>query len=127
MITKSVTVLFGAIFSFFAVSVAFNQPPVALVLAELRYDDGMIRQRLDVQGTDVLKAEWAAKIEREGRAICGGGGAWAYTGGEGVLSPSDWTGDDCPELEAGDVGVAVWSWIDSDGTKKSISGEVVIE
>ncbi len=100
--------------------------PLALVLGKLVYENGEITQQIHVQGADVIKAAWAAKIERGGVAICGGGGEWPYTGGIGVLTPSDWTGDDCPELLSGDIGIAVWSWIDSDGTKKSIVGELMV-
>lgn len=98
--------------------------PVALVLGTLKWEDGKVVQQLHVQGTDVLKAEWAAKFERDGVALCGGGGEWPYTGGLGRLAPSDWTGDDCPEILPGDKGIAVWTWTDTDGTVKSIRGEL---
>lgn len=126
MITKIITVAIGAGIMFGAVFTLSSSPPIALVLAQLTYEDGMIHQQLTVQGTDVINADWAAKFERDGRAICGGGGAWPYTGGSATMTPDAWTGDDCPELQVGDVGTAVWTWTDSDGTQKSVSGVIEV-
>lgn len=102
-------------------------PPRALVLIEIGYEDGKIRQLIKPQGADAIVGKWSAKISRGEGNLCAGGGWSNYTGKPYAGTPSKWTGAQCPELQPGDVASATWEWDDADGHRRSTSVEFRIE
>lgn len=110
---------------------SFADKPTTYVmeLLQLSYNNGKIIQQIQVNGKNRLPAKWTAEIERDGNPICGGSGANVYSKDSRLkfFSPSDWTGDVCPELKNGDVARAVWEYTTVNGFNASIWGEVIIK
>jgi len=122
----------GALFTFIvgAVEIGSNvveTEPVAMRLAALEYDGALIHQHVKITGRDSIRGEWAATIMRGYRRLCGGGGISNYRGMKMTLTPSEWTGSECPDIEAGDVASASWQWTDADGLVRGISGAITIK
>ena len=122
--------LIGAVAIMSGVNVVDTLRPqsVSMALTALTYENGEFYQEHRIEGTDALRAEWAAKIVRGDTFLCVGGGASAYrSGGSPRMDPDRWTGDDCPELEPGDVATATWEYLDESNVRHRISGSIVIE
>ena len=112
------------------VTAAFLTPdPVSMHLEYLRFQDGRFVQSHIISGVDVLSASWTAQITRGSRPLCQGGGVAPYEGGAKELSmtPSEWTGDQCPPLMLGDIGAASWEWLGADNTRYRIAGIVEVQ
>ena len=109
---------------------AITSPPpsVSMSLKKLVYEHGEFGQSFEVSG-GAIKAEWAAEVIRGNRQLCLGGGQAPYEGKSEIkyFTPDQWTGSECPELQTGDIGRAVWTYRTIDGLFVTISGEIVIE
>lgn len=109
-----------------------TEPPGQLImtLKELRFEDGKFGQSFRVTGKGKIKADWAAKVTRGSDILCAGGGTAPYSDAVkkelSTMAPDIWTGDDCPPLQAGDIGEAIWTYKTQDGSKVTISGEVTV-
>lgn len=101
--------------------------PYGLHLVALEYNGGMINQNIQPINTNAVPAEWAAKFIRSGRVLCAGGGRSNYDGTLHKFTPQEWTGMPCPELQAGDVGSASWTYKDVNGNLITISGKVNVK
>ena len=99
----------------------------AMFLERLEYNNGMFTQEHRLEGGGIIRMAWAAEIVRGNVQLCGGGGYAPYEGGTKVFTPDDWTGDDCPELQTGDIARASWEYTTSRGFTASISGEIEIQ
>lgn len=101
---------------------------VGMRLTELTYQDGNFVQAHEIYGTDALAARWSAQITRGATPLCQGEGPGVYERHErSVMDVDTWVGDACPPLAPGDRAIAVWSWVDENGTVNRISGEVLID
>lgn len=100
--------------------------PAGLRLLEIGYEDGVVFQHHEVFGRDAIIGQWAAKITRDGLIVCSGAGGSTYRGKRVAMTPTVWTGDDCPPLKPGDVAEASWEWTGNDGVRQSISAEFMI-
>lgn len=101
--------------------------PVGMALVSLDYEDGVISQVHEIHGTDVLIADWAASINRSGRHLCSGGSSAPYKSfNKKSMTPSEWTGQDCPKLQVGDELTAAWQWDGSDKIVRRISGKLTL-
>ena len=97
-------------------------------LESLRYENGKFYQVHKITGATSMRAEWAAKITRDGGFLCVGGGTSIYkNGGSPPMDPSFWTGDDCPELRPGDKADAVWEYVDENNVRRRIGANIDIE
>lgn len=106
---------------------AFTPPTRIMALESLRYENGQFIQKHSVEGGPI-RATWSASVKRNGRVLCSGGGSAPYDGhAPADFTPSEWTRDNCPDLQSGDVGLAVWEYRLKNGTLVSVSGRVVIE
>lgn len=104
-----------------------SQPkPFGLHLVNLEYQSGFVKQNIQPINSEAVRAEWAAKFTRSGRVLCAGGGASNYDGTVHEFTPSEWTGQDCPVLQAGDIGSASWTYKDVNGNLITISGKVEV-
>ena len=102
--------------------------PAGMRLIELRYEDGLFYQEHLVYGAETIRAEWAAKIVRGDRFLCVGGGTSAYeNGGSPLMTPSYWTGGECPEVQPGDIATATWEYVDENNVRRRIGAEITIE
>ena len=105
-------------------------PPLGLSLEYLSFNGSDFTQEVTPTGASGIAARWAAEISRisGGRTIqlCAGDGVGIYKGTVDTYSPDDWTGDTCPPLKNGDIAEAVWTFTDSDGLTRSISGSLVL-
>lgn len=104
-----------------------SQPDRRLEISGLDYRDGMFVQSSQVHGVDGLPARWTAKIVRGNNLLCSGGDDSAYSNGTLHMTPDQWTGDDCPSLQAGDRAIASWEWRDESGFVYTITREIIIE
>lgn len=127
MVTGIVSV-FGVLGLLAGVGVAdlFVGKERSLALITLSYEDGLFTQQHKVEGGPI-KGYWTAEIMRGNRQLCAGGGEAPYEGGVKKFNPNDWTGDDCPELQPGDIARAVWEYRLESGAIASINGQFVIE
>lgn len=101
--------------------------PVGMRLIDFRYEDGQFHQHHEIFGRASIIANWAAKVTRDGEIICSGGGVSSYAGGPVHMGADHWVGDDCPELQAGDIAQASWEWKTSKGLVEGISATLTIE
>lgn len=118
----------GAVSIFEAVT---SKPqPYAMQLKALHFNGGEIGQNIIVTGNQRVPAQWTAQITRNGKMICAGSGHFAYEPRDGTkvkwLTPSEWTGDECPPLQDGDVASAVWQYRNVYGFAERTSGELTI-
>lgn len=106
-----------------------KRPDIAhMELLTLTYENGEFYQEHEITGAEFIRADWAAKIVRGDRFLCVGGGTSLYrNGGSPKMTPSYWAGDDCPELQAGDVASATWEYVDEQNVRRRIGAEIVIE
>jgi hypothetical protein len=101
--------------------------PTRVALKSLVYEDGMFVQEHHISGAGVIQMDWSAEINRGAVQLCSGGGRAPYQSETPKsFSADDWTGGECPNLQDGDEGVAVWEYFDSNGTRVRITGTVVI-
>ena len=100
--------------------------PYGLQLVSLEYENGEFKQLVAPINAPVVEAKWAAQIVRNGRPLCGGGGVAPYNGEPKVMTPSAWTGDDCPPLISGDKATGSWTYENVDNRNIVLSGEVII-
>ena len=100
--------------------------PYGLQLVSLEYENGEFKQLVAPINAPVVEAKWAAQIVRNGRPLCGGGGVAPYNGEPKVMTPSAWTGDDCPPLISGDKATGSWTYENVDSRNIVLSGEVII-
>ena len=100
--------------------------PVSMRLVSLEYDNGNVRQMIEVTGRDAIRGEWAAKVIRGDEFLCSGGGKSAYVNKPVKMPVNKWVGSDCPSLKPGDVLHGAWQWTDGDGITRGISGELVL-
>jgi hypothetical protein len=101
---------------------------VRMELVTLVYQDGEFYQEHIVTGAEKVRADWAAKIVRDGHFLCVGGGTSLYAnGGSPKMGPSFWTGDECPDLQPGDLASATWEYVDEQNIRRRIGAEIVIE
>lgn len=101
--------------------------PYGMQVVSLDYNAGMFHQLVRPINADAVRAEWAAKITRNGVHLCSGGSVSLYTGTSISMTPSQWTGDECPVLQAGDSAFASWTYENVDGKNITISSEVIIK
>jgi len=102
--------------------------PVGMTLVHLEYSNGMVTQRHEVTGAEVIRGDWTAQAIRGQTPLCGGGGTAPYDGSTyKTMSVDEWTGDECPPLQPGDKLEAAWEWVGSDNVRRRISGELIIE
>jgi len=107
---------------------AFRPDPVRMELVTLEYRNGEFYQEHSVTGAETVRADWAAKIVRDGHFLCVGGGTSLYkNGGSPRMDPSYWTGDECPDLQPGDLASATWEYVDEQNIRRRIGAEIVIE
>jgi hypothetical protein len=105
---------------------------VSMSVKHLRYVDGNFEQWLEVEGGPV-QADWAAQITRVAddgheRFLCVGGDRSLYNGEPSPrMSPSFWTGGECPEIQDGDRASASWEYQDTDGVIHRISASIVLK
>lgn len=98
-----------------------------LLVLEYSKDEGLIHQHVAPVNIKSVGARWASKISRDGHIICSGGGKSNYDGTAHVFTPSEWTGDDCPELQAGDIASASWTYENINGFNTTEDGDFVID
>ena len=97
--------------------------PVGMRLISLEYDQGIITQKHEVFGVDLMQAEWTVKVIRGRTHICGGSGRQSYGDTDEVSMAFDkWVGEACPDLQNGDKLKASWEWSTEDGSIRGISG-----
>lgn len=101
--------------------------PTQASLKTLTLADGYFVQEHFVTGSGALEMTWAAEITRGMDQLCSGGGVAPYADQiPKRFSPDDWTGDDCPILQAGDFGFATWTYLDETGTRVTVQGQLKI-
>ncbi|WP_299078720.1 hypothetical protein [uncultured Paraglaciecola sp.] len=107
----------------------FTKPPTHyhLDLKSLTYENGEFHQLVVPVGRAVIQANWSAKVLRGTHILCDGGNTAPYEGSPVSFTPSDWTGDKCPDLMAGDVAIASWEYKTNEGFTASIVGKVTIK
>lgn len=104
-------------------------PPRILVLERLEYnDDGTVTQKL----SGGIPADWSAQIVRHvdgvQRVLCSGSARGpVYDGETQTYTTDDWTFDDCPDLQPGDIGTASWEYSTETGATMSITDKFVVE
>lgn len=101
--------------------------PFGLHLVNLEYKSGYIYQYIQPINADAVPADWAAKFVRGDRVLCSGGGRSNYEGTSHKFTPSEWTGQDCPVMQPGDIGSASWTYKDVNGNLITISRKVEIQ
>lgn len=101
--------------------------PYGLQLASLEYKEGKFHQKITPINAKVVRADWAAKITRDGKHLCSGGATAPYEGKMLSMTPSQWTGDNCPSLKKGDVAFASWTYENVNGKNITIYAEIIID
>lgn len=106
--------------------------PREMSVVKLEYDPARnaVTQHIGVRGGPII-AEWRASAYRDAgqvrQILCSGGGQGQYRGVEVEFPLNNWTGDECPAVQPGDVLAATWQYQLSDGTVVTISAEEVVE
>jgi len=117
--------LVGMCLIVFATAAATRTYQNALVVKSLEFRDGHFYQDVHPVTQEVILGRWAAEIvDLDGLNMCSGGGSAPYEirTYPKVMSPNDWTGDDCA-LQDGTTywARAVWQWEGEDGLSHSVS------
>lgn len=106
-----------------------TDPIRELVVHDLRYEDGNVRQTLSNADGAAIIADWTATIWRSGKVdeiLCRGSNVpskpGTYDGVERTYTPDDWTGDTCPTLQPGDYGIGAWTYRNSADIQVTITG-----
>lgn len=113
------------------VSALWTPQPVRMDLEFLRFENGHFYQHIVVSGADAITGEWSARIWRDDghhrQLLCSGGGHFPYDGSPSrAMTPSYWTGDDCPDLKPGDHALAAWEYTDERGIERRFSKSLTI-
>lgn len=102
-----------------------EQPINELRVEKLQFKDGSFHQIVVPTLDAAIRANWAAKVMRDGEFLCGGGNSASYLPRTEplIMDPHEWTGDECPVFEPGVTytAEAVWNWIDRTGKHHTIS------
>ena len=134
---------FGAVAGRTGVDIAVGPPsPVpadfrGMVVQELGYnhETGEIFQNVHSLTNHSIRADWSAKIIRNGKPICVGGGTAPYAAAQNAIKtyykPIDWAGQtpgqQCPDaLKSGDVLLANWEHKDGNGLTRSVSKRIIV-
>ena len=125
-VTSTIGALLFSVIMVGSVADLAKSPDVGMRLIDFRYKDGEFHQHHEVFGRAALIADWAAKVTRDGQILCSGGGTSSYAGSPVHMSADYWTGDDCPELMAGDTAQATWEWKTGEGFVAGISATLTI-
>ena len=105
-----------------------TQDPIGMQLVNISYENGYVTQRHEVIGAVSIIADWAAQIQRNDVVLCSGGAKATYNGVTDKRMTVDvWVGDDCPDLQSGDILTASWEYLDSQNLRHRISGTKIIE
>lgn len=127
-IILGIGVTFGGLLSASGIKDLRRPDHVRMELVTLEYNDGDFYQEHLVTGAETVRADWAAKIVRDGQFLCVGGGTSFYkNGGSPKMDPSYWTGDKCPDLEPGDLASVTWEYVDEQNIRRRIGAEIEIE
>jgi hypothetical protein len=102
----------------------------AIRAERLEYRGGHIHQYLTIRSLRPVAATWVAEIVRAGIIICKGSGIAAYepriNGESRAFTPSQWTGDQCPDIRPGDRANAVWIYRNVLGLQQSTSAQATL-
>lgn len=98
-----------------------------LRIVSLSYSDGLFSQSSHVSGAPAMPARWTAEIKRGSRHLCSGGGDSVYQTDTTTFTPSEWAGDECPDIMPGDTASASWEWKDTNGFVHVISKQITIK
>lgn len=110
-------------------AIAPEAPRRELVLEQLYYSGGIVTQQI----AGDIEADWTANFSRPSAqgfiVLCAGKGdaPGIYRGEISPYSPSEWTGDICPEIQAGDVGEASWTYLNEHGLIVTLVGSFTVE
>lgn len=127
--------LFGLSFGIGAATIweaVTNEPAeYSMTLKELHFDGERIGQNIIVNSKHPVPATWTAQIMRNGKQICAGSGKFNYEPRDGTvvkwMTPSEWTGDQCPPVQPGDLARATWKYQNVHGFTAITSGDLIIK
>lgn len=111
------------------IAAALTNDAPRLTIRELKYENGFFHQLVVPEQAPVLMAQWTGSITSEDHMfVCGGGGIAPY--GQKIdplkMTPTQWTGDDCPPLSEGGRynATASWEWKSPDGSIERMSASI---